>query len=140
MISHKNLVRLVLPALLVLANLPTSTVLAAPPTPKQITMLVDEALAGSAIAAKKLITIYKDDEKVIRYWRVIAAENGDLVEQYNLWFVLSKERNPLSQKRALYWLKRAAAAGDAMSKQRLRELDHKSSASEKNRERGASPN
>jgi TPR repeat protein len=95
---------------------------AANPPPSPPRHLIDSALAGSPASASKLAQYYKDDERVISYWRQIAAENGDPIQQYNLWFDLKQKSDLLSQKRALYWLRRSAAAGDKTAAEALARL------------------
>jgi TPR repeat protein len=95
---------------------------AAAPTKGPSQSIVDAALAGSAHAATQLIEYYKDDERALSYWRQIAAENGDPIQQYNLWFDLSQRPDALSQKRAVFWLRRSAAAGDKVAAERLAEI------------------
>lgn len=83
---------------------------------------VDKALAGDRKAALQCTDHYLKDPKPRRYWEQIAAENGDPIAQYNFAMTLLSGKNPLERKRAIYWLQKAAAQGDASASEALHEV------------------
>ena len=96
-------------------------------TKNQIAQLTNDALAGSGDAAVKLSAYYSNvalnfDQG--RYWTIIAAENGSAVGQYNAWDQLRTENDVDSKRRALFWLKRAAAQGDRDAAAQLEKSEH----------------
>jgi len=74
-----------------------------------------EALLGSAQAANKIVNHFwmrgVPDRKQTRYWATIGAENGDAESQFRLWQTLHISDSSADQRRALFWLRRAAQAG-----------------------------
>ena len=82
-------------------------------SPGEVVALSDEAWSGSGEAALKLFLYYGSvrlDFDKADYWTIIAAENGNAVGQYNAWVQLSDERSSAEdQKRAIFWLRKAAA-------------------------------
>lgn len=90
-----------------------------------INQLSSDALNGSGEAAMKIATHYlvaEGNHKEGLFWALIAAENGDVVGQYNAGFLLKDDPDPRNQKRALYWLRIAANRGDKVAISLLREL------------------
>lgn len=83
---------------------------------------MQEALRGDRMAARKCVDRYVHEPKPRRYWMQIAAENGDVVSQYNFAMLLLSGKNPLERKRAVYWLEKAAAQGDADASEALHEV------------------
>ena len=81
------------------------------------------ALAGSSDAAVKLMNFYwmsgKKDIPRAKYWAVIGAENGSIEAQFRAWQTLSISRNPDEQRRAIFWLKKAADENYLGSKETL---------------------
>lgn len=58
-----------------------------------------------------------------RRWTQIAAENGNLAAQYNMWSFVRDSRDPLEQARGIYWLRRAAEDGDSTAVKALKEIE-----------------
>lgn len=75
-----------------------------------------DALAGDAVAAAKLENYYRYNkpmkDSTWKYWALIAAENGFVRSQFDEYAILIVGDDPLSQRRALYWLKKSAQGGD----------------------------
>lgn len=85
--------------------------------------LEQEAMLGSGEAALKLFQYYdfcaSDYQKGL-YWIQIAAENGDTTAQYNYAIHLMVDvGGELGKLGALYWFRKAAAAGDPVAKEKL---------------------
>lgn len=81
--------------------------------PSDIKCLQKLALSGDRQAARRLAIIYgKIDLKVSKYWYMIGAENGDPASQYSYAILLMDEGSDVSKRRAVFWLRRAAEAGD----------------------------
>ena len=55
-------------------------------------------------------------------WAQIAAENGGHINEYNYGFMLHRDPNSRNQQRAVFWLERAARAGDKEAEWLLKEL------------------
>jgi hypothetical protein len=83
---------------------------------------MQKALAGDRMAARQCVDRYVHEPKPRRYWMQIGAENGDVVSQYNFAMLLLSEGNTLERRRAVYWLEKAAAQGDAYAPEALREV------------------
>jgi TPR repeat protein len=96
-------------------------------TEKDIPAFERKALDGDPDAARRLSSFYqiRSDRSQAIYWATIAAENGSVVGQYNLGFLLRDDPDPKNQRRAIYWLKRAAESGDEMAAQLLKEISGK---------------
>jgi len=95
-------------------------------TAKQQQALAVEAMRGSGEAAMKLFLFYgfvalNPTEE--HRWVVIGAENGDPVAQYNLYTDLANSDDELEKQRAIFWLRKAAAAGDEDAKGELKDLE-----------------
>lgn len=76
--------------------------------------LTNQALDGSGQAALRLSRFYSNvtlnlDEAL--KWAVIGAENGDLNCEYTAYGFLSRRESPEDQRRAMFWLKKAASQG-----------------------------
>jgi TPR repeat protein len=81
----------------------------------QVPVLEKDALSGDPRAAFRLAMYYDlivMDMRKYEYWTTIAAENGNIVGEYNLGYLLANRGGDLNRKRAIYWLKKAALAGD----------------------------
>jgi len=61
----------------------------------------------------------KKDIPRAKYWAVIGAENGSIEAQFRAWQTLSISRNPDEQRRAIFWLKKAADENYLGSKETL---------------------
>lgn len=90
----------------------------------------DEAAKGSGEAALKLAQFYGfvllnpvEDQR----WTQIGAENGSAACQYNLYHVLAESDSDFDRRRALFWLRKAAAV-DASAKKELDEIEHRKGA------------
>jgi TPR repeat protein len=83
-------------------------------TAEEVAVLKKGGLLGSAEDAKRLALFYdmaeQNQEQGLR-WYTICAENGDVVCQYNLGFLLSKADNEDERLRARYWLEVAISRG-----------------------------
>ncbi|UNP29230.1 hypothetical protein [Lysobacter gummosus] len=84
-----------------------------------------DALSGSAEAAKKLYEYYERGR--LEYdesfkWLTICAENGDMVCEYNLGFVMARKPGEENALRGHFWLARAAAHGNQRAVEFLEEL------------------
>lgn len=81
---------------------------------------------GDAWAARRVFLYYSleaSDVRLADWWEYVAAENGSVEVQFGLWVKYEKANNPHVARRALYWLRRAAAAGHAEAIRRLEVLD-----------------
>jgi hypothetical protein len=79
-----------------------------------IPTLRTKALDGSADAASRLSRYYGFvtlDHKAERYWAQIAAENGDPEAMYNYAIILTEYNRAEDNRRALFWMKKAAGKG-----------------------------
>jgi TPR repeat protein len=96
------------------------------PSAKELPALREAALAGSGEAAMQMSLWQLKDESENEdpiFWTKIAAENGNVVGQYNLAVALMRShQDRLSYIRGLYWLKKAADSGDEKSTQLLKEV------------------
>ncbi|MCZ4303328.1 hypothetical protein O4G98_01145 [Zoogloeaceae bacterium G21618-S1] len=91
----------------------------------EIKRLASDALDGSGDAARRLalhFLVAQGDREEGLYWAIIAAENGDIIGQYNTGFLLKDDPDPRNRQRAIYWLKRAKAAGNDAAQSLLEEL------------------
>jgi TPR repeat protein len=76
--------------------------------------LEKKALGGDIESAREMSTIsnYVNPQNV-RYWDQIAAENGDPISQRNLAIaMLVYSSDPQDQIRGVFWLEKAAKAGE----------------------------
>lgn len=92
---------------------------------QSIDQLSNDALNGSGEAARRIAAHYlvaQGNRKEGLYWALIAAENGDIVGQYNAGLLLKDDPDPRNRKRALYWLRLAAGRGNEAAKSLLQEL------------------
>jgi hypothetical protein len=94
---------------------------------KDIPTIGEKAIDGDPEAAQRLCSFYhlRGDRTQAIYWATIAAENGSVAGQYNLGFLLRDDPDPRNQRRARYWLKRAAEGGDETAAALLKELSEK---------------
>lgn len=99
---------------------------------KDLPALEEKALDGNPEAARRLSSFYdmvRNDRKQAVYWATIAAENGSVVGQYNLGFLLRDDPDPNNRRRALYWLKRVSESDDKhaadLAIQLLKEISEK---------------
>ncbi|WP_139350475.1 hypothetical protein [Rhodanobacter sp. B04] len=83
--------------------------------PVELTSSVEQlsvdASMGNAVAASLLSDYFryeKNYDAKWKYWVLIAAENGYLASQFDEYNILRVSDDPISQRRALYWLKRSA--------------------------------
>ncbi len=77
----------------------------------EIASVEEKALDGDPESANRLVSHYQMfayDKKSALHWARIAAENGSLVGQYNLGFLLHDDPDPNNRRRAIYWLKRVS--------------------------------
>ena len=82
--------------------------------PQQKQDLTNQALDGSGQAALRLSRFYSNvtlnlDESL--KWAIIGAENGDANCEYTAYGFLSRRQSPDDQRRALFWLHKAADQG-----------------------------
>ena len=93
----------------------------------ELSMLKNDAMAGSGLAARRLASWYAklpDSQNTYEYWTHIAAENGSAIGQYNAALIyISKEGGQHSQVRARFWLEKAASQGDVKAQEELAALD-----------------
>jgi TPR repeat protein len=83
-------------------------------TPQQVTTLSTQALDGSGSAALKLSRFYSNvtlNLDLSLRWAIIGAENGDLNCAYTAYGFLSRRESPDDQRRAMFWLRKAASQG-----------------------------
>jgi TPR repeat protein len=52
------------------------------------------------------------DRGKYEYWTTVAAENGSPIGEYNLGHLLADRGGGADRRRAIYWLKKAALAGE----------------------------
>ncbi len=81
----------------------------------EIERLSVDAYQGSSEAAYKILQHYafaKKNPHKTKRWARIGAENGSPGSQEMMYRLLSFSADMNDQRRALYWLKRAAEAGD----------------------------
>lgn len=72
-----------------------------------------EGDGASALAVSRHFSMgLNTDKEKARYWLLIAAENGNDIAQYNLWFHDHESDDPRKRKRALFWLEQARANGN----------------------------
>ncbi|MBB3229175.1 TPR repeat protein [Luteibacter sp. Sphag1AF] len=95
-------------------------------TPKQRTALAVEAMRGSGESAWKISLFFgfialSPVEQ--HRWAVIAAENGDPRAQYQLYLDVADTDPELDKMRGEFWLRRAAAAGEANAQDDLKQLE-----------------
>jgi TPR repeat protein len=80
----------------------------------QVTELTAQALDGSGPSALKLSRFYSNvtlNLEVALRWAIIGAENGDSNCEYTAYGFLSRRESPDDQRRALFWLRKAASQG-----------------------------
>lgn len=83
--------------------------------------LLKRAKAGDPEAAFRLSFHFMSagDRVQSKYWQLSAAKHGHPVAQYNQWFDLKDEKDCVSMKRALSWLKAAVENGDEDAREEL---------------------
>ena len=90
--------------------------------------LEKEALLGSSEAAFKLYQFYGfyilDYNKSL-YWVQIAAENGHVIGQHNLAYLLYNTSDINNKLRAKYWAKKSALNGNKEADEFLKEMESK---------------
>jgi hypothetical protein len=84
--------------------------------------LVDKAIVGDKVEARKCSDAYIKDIKLRRYWTKIAAENGDKISQYNYAVELLSSGNRIERLRAQYWLRLSAGQGNEMARELLQDV------------------
>lgn len=92
----------------------------------ELPKLEDEAISGSADAARRLSSFYdmvKHDDKQATHWAQIEAENGSPIGQYRYAFRLYKDPDPKVRARARYWLGLALKNGVPHAASLLKEMD-----------------
>lgn len=86
-----------------------------------------EALLGSAQAANKIVNHFWmrgiPDRDQTTYWATIGAENGDVESKFRLWQTLHRSDSSVDQRRALFWLRRAAQEGYSAAQAMLDDCD-----------------
>ncbi|WP_266159261.1 hypothetical protein [Dyella silvatica] len=96
-------------------------------TPHEQLVLKADALKGSTKAAARLTHFYMnvvlDLEEGLR-WAIVGAENGDPVQQYEAYYLLSIRASEEDRQRAGFWLHQAAEQG---YKPAIDELEHSAS-------------
>lgn len=95
-------------------------------TESQRAALEMEAARGSGEAASKLFLFYGFvalNPAEERRWTLIGAENGDAASQYNMYQDLSDSDSRFDRERALFWLRKAAASGDADARKELKKVE-----------------
>ena len=95
-------------------------------TQQQRQTLAVEAMRGSAEAATRISVFYGLvllNPMEERRWALIAAENGDPVAQFNVYEDYMNNDTALDRERALFWLKRSAAAGYKDAKEKLKRVE-----------------
>ena len=95
-------------------------------TPQERLTLAVEAMRGSPEAATKISVFYgfvllNPIEE--RRWALIAAENGDPVAQYNVYEDFINNDTALDRERALFWLRKSAAAGFKDAQEKLKRVE-----------------
>mgnify|MGYP003919449301 CR=1 FL=1 len=95
-------------------------------TPQERLTLAVEAMRGSPEAATKISVFYgfvllNPIEE--RRWALIAAENGDPVAQYNVYEDFMNNDTALDRERALFWLRKSAAAGFKDAQEKLKRVE-----------------
>ena len=88
--------------------------------------LSTNALTGSGEAAERIANFYllaKSDRDTALYWATIAAENGNVVGEYNTGFLLKDKLDRKQRIRALFWLQKAAKDGSRPAQQLLESLN-----------------
>lgn len=58
-----------------------------------------------------------------RRWALIAAENGNPVAQYNVYEDFMNNDTALDRERALFWLRKSAAAGFKDAQEKLKRVE-----------------
>jgi TPR repeat protein len=95
-------------------------------TPQERLTLAVEAMRGSPEAATKISVFYgfvllNPIEE--RRWALIAAENGNPVAQYNVYEDFMNNDTALDRERALFWLRKSAAAGFKDAQEKLKRVE-----------------
>jgi len=80
------------------------------------------ALMGDINSARRLREVHSADGEEAEYWVKIAAENGDIVSQFN-YGVLLLQKTGSERYRSIFWFRKAAAAGDKESRQLIEAFD-----------------
>lgn len=92
----------------------------------RLSELKEIAADGNGQAALRLSLHYSSginsSAKDAEFWRIVAAENGEPVAQYNIWFLMHESTDPLERRRALFWLKKSAEGGFVEAKHELERL------------------
>lgn len=102
---------------------PTSSATAFSLNKQQVSDFEKEALAGSAEKARRLYDYYATaqvDLQQARAWLIVCAENGEPVCQYNLGFVLSREKQKI---RSIFWLTLSLKGGNQAANDLLKEIN-----------------
>lgn len=82
-----------------------------------------QAMMGDGAAAAQLADYYmyeKNENPKWKYWALIGAEDGYPRMQFLTYNALRMSADPLSQRRAFYWLKKSAENGFSYSKLELK--------------------
>jgi hypothetical protein len=90
---------------------------------QQITVYSQKALSGDSDAANHLASFYLivgGSRSKAEYWYRIAAENGDVAAQRSYGEMLLEDSK--DKTRAVFWLERAAKAGDSLATEILQKM------------------
>lgn len=104
-------------------------------TQRQRQTLAVEAMRGSAEAATRISVFYGFvllNPMEERRWALIAAENGDPVAQFNVYEDFMNNDTALDRERALFWLKKSAAAGYKDAQEKLKRVEQEGEHGKKN--------
>lgn len=78
--------------------------------PCGVSCLEEKALRGDAESARDLASRFIKTPSANYFWTVIAAENGDVISQYNLGIdLIEYPKNRFDVERGFFWMCRAAA-------------------------------
>jgi TPR repeat protein len=95
----------------------------------ELPKLEKEALLGSPEAAFKLFQYYEYymiDNKQSLYWVTISAENGHVIGQHNLAYMLYVNNNGVKDiLRSHFWVKKSFSAGNKEALELLKEIESK---------------
>jgi hypothetical protein len=82
--------------------------------------LSQKAALGDSVAAAELSDyFFHNYDYRYKYWISVAAENGYPRAEFGMYKLLRVSDDPIKQRRAFFWLKKAASNGDQVSKLEL---------------------